>query len=109
GKLLLAPLVGLVEVDLCAEESPGVQCVEVASDGIGIGCRRRERSGEEIAQLVVGDTSGRGAVGELTSEGCRQSALVGCGLGDERREESVVSGVPRDLAGYFDDLSTGGD
>ena len=74
-----------------------MQGVQLAPDGILLGGVRRELGRQECGELVIGDTRGVGAVGEIAGEGCRQLPFCGCGVAGEGREEAAVAGVAGDL------------
>ena len=81
--------------------------VELATHRVLLAGDRRQLVREEGGQAVVGDAGRVGVVGQIACEGCGKMAVSGRGLRDERGEEPVVGGIPRDLAEDLGDLAPG--
>ena len=78
------PGIGFVEVDLGAEEVPGIQCIGFATAGFVVSGGRQHLLAEEIGQSACGLASRLGVGVEIRAQGVRSCCRVRPGHGPVR-------------------------
>ena len=106
GEFLLAPLVGLGEVDSGADELTRSETVTVDADGVGLGGERSDLGGEGLCGATEVGLGGVDALSKFRLHGVGQ--VVGGGPLEVVVKESTVAGPGGDLLDEKVHLTDGG-